>query len=143
MTPSKAKKIQETTILVEGIDAAIISGTARKTFTVGAVTVKAGQAFLLVRSGSDATRYYVVVWQDTQCAYHCSCGCPAHRSHAHTQAVNTYMAARHAPRVTVATKQLPRAADVATKSLVTAQVNDCAMVRGRLSSNHQGFRLMR
>lgn len=148
MTPSKQKKLLETTTLVEHIDCDVIKSTARRTFTVGSVTVAVGQTFLLVRSSSDPTRYYVVIWSDRDYAYKCSCGCPAHRPHTHTQAAQAWIVAHRVTPVsaptgaTGSTKQLPRATDVATKSRASGQPHDSTVIRGTLSSNN-AFNLYR
>jgi hypothetical protein len=145
LTPSKLKKLQQTTILIEHIDAAIIPCTARRAITFGPVLINAGQSFYLVRSGDDATRYYVVAWSDRDIAYLCSCGCPAYKSHKHTQLVNTWVATHRVQPVTTSSgvKPLPRATDVTTgalrattgttESLPTAQHDD--MLRRSLNGN--------
>jgi hypothetical protein len=135
LTPSKLKKLQQTTILIEGIDCAIIAGKARQRMTVGSLTVNAGQQCWSVRSSDDATRFYVVAWSERDSAYLCSCGCPAYKQHKHTQMVNTYIAARRVNPASATTKQLPRATAVATKQLTSSQPDDNTVVPGSLSSN--------
>jgi hypothetical protein len=146
MTPSKLKKLQETTVLIEHIDAALIAGKARQRMTIGSLTVDAGQQCWSVRSSDDATRFYIVAWSDRDSAYLCSCGCPAYKSHKHTQMVNTWVATHRVQPVTTSSgvKQLPRATDVTTgalraatattESLPTRQHDD-SMLHGSLNSN--------
>jgi hypothetical protein len=76
----------ESTILVEGIDKKVIKCKARKDFTLGFTSVKAGETFFLVRSERRENRYYAVRFSDERHCYQCSCGCGT-REHAHLKAV--------------------------------------------------------
>lgn len=82
------EKRSTTTILVENISSPMVKCTARETFTVGGVTVKAGEQFFLVQSSSDTNRYYVVAF--IAHTWTCSCGAGA-KTHAHNKVVKAWI----------------------------------------------------
>lgn len=145
LTPKAQEKLNASTILITGVDAAIIRCKAREAFSANGVRVARGEQFFLVRSSKDATRYYVVAFSNVRHDWTCTCGAGV-KPHAHTQTVKAWIVehvvikARTVSAPVPTIKPLPRASDVVSKPIPSTVQPD--VVRGNLNGT-RAFSFMR
>lgn len=120
----------ETTMLIEGITKPIIECKARKAFSLGYVTLNAGEAFFLVRSDRRENRYYIVKYNDGHCRYQCSCGC-GFAEHQHLTMVREHVAAAEPVAETMAAEESVEV--VAEAEEVAGEVDGRTMVDQEIS----------